>query len=70
MSCYGKIEPYLILTACAVVLGQAEEGQRAAREVLALKPGFSLEVFAGSQPYKDQEHLDRLVDQLKTAGLE
>jgi class 3 adenylate cyclase/tetratricopeptide (TPR) repeat protein len=65
-----KIEPYLILTACAVVLGQAEEAQRAAREVLALKPGFSLDVFTGSQPYKDQEHLDRLVDQLRTAGLE
>ena len=65
-----KIEPYLILTACAVVLGQAEKAQRFAREVLALKPGFSLEVFAKSQPYKDQEHLDRLVDQLSKAGLE
>jgi class 3 adenylate cyclase/TolB-like protein len=65
-----KIEPYLILTACAVVLGQAKEAQRAAREVLALKPGFSLDVFAGTQPYKDPEHLDRLVDQLKSAGFE
>jgi tetratricopeptide (TPR) repeat protein len=65
-----KIEPYLILTACAVVRGQAEEAQRAARKVLALKPGFSLDVFTGSQPYKDQEHLGRLVDQLRTAGLE
>jgi hypothetical protein len=37
-----KIEPYLILAACAVVLGQAEEAQRAARKVLALKPRFSL----------------------------
>jgi adenylate cyclase len=65
-----KIEPYLILAACAAALGQAEEAQRVVREVLALKPGFSLAVFASSQPYKDQEHLDRLVDQLKTAGLE
>jgi adenylate cyclase len=65
-----KIDSYLILAACAAVLGQAEEAQRVVREVLALKPGFSLAVFASSQPYKDQEHLDRLVDQLKTAGLE
>jgi class 3 adenylate cyclase/tetratricopeptide (TPR) repeat protein len=65
-----KIEPYLIVTACAVVLGQLEKAQRTAQEVLALKPEFSLEVFAVSQPYKDQEHLDRLVDQLRAAGLE
>jgi adenylate cyclase len=65
-----KIEPYLILTACAAALGQAEEAQRTVREVRAMKPEFSLEVFAVSQPYKDQAHLNRLVDQLKTAGLE
>jgi hypothetical protein len=65
-----KIEPYLILAACAVVLGQAEEAQRAARKVLALKPRFSLAAFADSQPYKDQKHFDCLLDQLRTALLE
>lgn len=65
-----KIEPYLIHAACAAVLGQTEEAQRVVREVQALKPEFSLKIFADSQPYKDQEHLDRLVDQLRAAGLE
>ena len=66
----NKFEPYLILAACAVVLGQAEEAQRAARKVRALMPGFSLASFADSQPYKDRKQLDHLVDQLRIAGLE
>jgi adenylate cyclase len=66
----NKFEPYLILAACAVVLGQTEEAQRTARKVRSLKPGFSLAAFAESQPYKDRKHLDRLLDQLTTAGLE
>jgi tetratricopeptide (TPR) repeat protein len=66
----NKFEPYLILAACAVVLGQAEEAQRAAQRVRALKPGFNLAAFADTQPYKDRKYLDHLVDQLRTAGLE
>ena len=66
----NKLEPYLILAASAVGLGRSEEARRAAQQALALKPGFSLATFADSQPYKDRKHLDHLVDQLRTAGLE
>ncbi len=71
MSALGPgLEPYLILAASAVGLGRSEEARRAAQQALALKPGFSLATFADSQPYKDRKHLDHLVDQLRTAGLE
>jgi len=66
----NKPEPYVILAACAVALGHVEEARQAVRKVLALKPGFSLAAFAKSQPYKDPKHLDRLLDHLRTAGLE
>jgi adenylate cyclase len=66
----NKPEPYVILAACAVALGHVEEARQAVRKVLALKHGFSLAAFAKSQPYKDPKHLDRLLDHLRTAGLE
>jgi len=66
----NKPEPYVILAACAVALGDVEEAQQAVRKVLALRPEFSLADFAMSQPYKVQKYLDRLLDQLKSAGLE
>ena len=65
-----NVDPYLVLAASSVVLGDSEEARRAARIVLKLQPNFSLAAFAESQPYKDQKHLDRLMDQLKIAGLE
>jgi adenylate cyclase len=65
-----KPEPYVILAACAVALGDAKEARQAVRKVLALRPGFSLAAFAASQPYKEPSHLDRLLDQLRTAGFE
>jgi tetratricopeptide (TPR) repeat protein len=64
------MEPYVILAACAVALGNVEEARGAVRKVRDLKPGFSLEDFAALQPYRDPKHLDRLLDQLRTAGLE
>jgi class 3 adenylate cyclase/tetratricopeptide (TPR) repeat protein len=66
----NKPEPYVILAACAVALGHVEEAKQAAQEVLTLKPEFNLAAFAKLQPYKDQKHLDRLLDQLGTAGFE
>ena len=56
-----NVDPYLVLAASSVVLGDSEEARRAARIVLKLQPDFSLAAFAESQPYKDQKHLDRLM---------
>ena len=65
-----RIDPYLVLAASHVVLGHGEDARWASDKVRKLKPAFSLADFATSQPYKDQNHLDRLLDQLRTAGLE
>ncbi len=66
----SKPEPYVILAACAVAVGHVEEAQQSVQKVLTLKPEFNLAAFARSQPYKDQKHLDRLLDQLGSAGFE
>ena len=65
-----KIEPYVFLATSNVALDRGEAARRAAQDLRAHQPDFSLASFADSQPYKDQAHLDRLIDQLRTAGLE
>ena len=51
-------------------LREVEAMERAAKRVLKLKPEFSLAEFAESQPYKEQKRLNRLIAQLRSAGLE
>jgi hypothetical protein len=64
-----SVDPHLILAASSVALGHTEEARWAAEKVLKLKPGFRLADYAASQPYKEQKQLDRLLDQLRSAGL-
>ncbi len=64
-----NVDPYLVLAASNVALDHSEEARWAAQQVLALQSNFSLEDFAQSQPYKEQEDLDGLIAQLKDAGL-
>jgi TolB-like protein/predicted Zn-dependent protease len=64
------LAPYLILAAANGVLGNTKEARSGAEKVLKLKPDFSLAEFAASQPYKDQQQLDRLLTPLKNAGLQ
>lgn len=64
-----NVDPYLVFTAANVALGDSEAARWAAEKVRTLKPGFRLADYAASQPYKDQAQLDRLLGQLKGAGL-
>ena len=64
-----SVDPHLILAAANVALGHIEAARWAAEKVLKLKPRFHLAEYAVSQPYKEQKHLDRLLDQLRGAGL-
>jgi tetratricopeptide (TPR) repeat protein len=66
----GNIDPYLVLVASSTALGRTSEAQEAIQDVLRLKPGFNLKEFAESQPYKEQEDLERLTSQLSNAGFE
>jgi TolB-like protein/Flp pilus assembly protein TadD len=51
----SDISPYVLLVATHAALGCAEDAQRAAQEVLEIKPEFTLAEFAQAQPYKDTE---------------
>ncbi len=64
----SHIDPYLVLTAASVALEHSEDARWAADKVRKLKPMFNLTEFAIAQPYRDQTHLDRLMDHLRTAG--
>jgi len=64
-----RVDPYLILAASAVALGSMEEARWAADKVLKLRPAFALREYRASQPYKDPKLLDRLLSQLRDAGL-
>jgi TolB-like protein len=66
----SRVDPYLILAASDAVLNHSEEARWAAQKVRKLKPEFSLAEFAESQPYKEQRDLDRLIDRLRSVGLE
>ena len=65
----GDVFARLVLAACHAERGSVGEAARIAEEVRQIEPGFSLDRFAGSQPYRDRESLDRFVALLRGAGL-
>jgi adenylate cyclase len=64
-----NLDALLVLVGAKTALGQTEEAHEATREVLKVKPGFTLEEFAESQPYKDPQTLERVIATLRRAGL-
>jgi adenylate cyclase len=65
----NNVDSNLVLAASSDALGRSETAHRATEEVLKLKPEFNLKEFVETQPYKEQEDLDRLTAQLSSAGL-
>ena len=61
---------HLYLAAGYGELGREEEARAEAAEVLKISPQFSLEGARQRTPYKDPVDLERLIDQLRKAGLE
>lgn len=59
----------LILASALVRGGWLEDAHRIAREVASLTPDFSLARHAGREPYRDQAVLDRVMSELRSAGL-
>jgi adenylate cyclase len=66
----NHVDPYLVLAASKVALGQDGEARLAAAKVRKLKPSFNLTDFAKAQPYENQAELDLFLERLTTAGLE
>ena len=64
-----SLDANLVLAASNVTLGHTDEALLAAKRIIGIMPDFGLKDFAGSQPYQDKEHLDRLMVPLKLAGL-
>jgi hypothetical protein len=47
-----------------------EDAVEAASEVRNVKPDFTLEKFAKTQPYKDPEILEQMINMLRKTGLQ
>ena len=60
---------YLTLAASYTFLNRTEEAQKAVADILRITPNFSLEYYANTLPYKNQETTDRYVEALRKAGL-
>jgi TolB-like protein len=65
----SDIEARLILCSDYYLADQREKAASVAQEIVAIDPQFSVAKYAESQPYKDQETLSRLVENLRGAGL-
>jgi len=60
---------YLTLAASHSFSNRSEDAHRAVEEILRINPGFSLEYYANTLPYKNQEKLDEFINALRKAGL-
>ncbi len=63
------MDPRLVRAAACSALGRVEEARSEAREIHRINPRFSLEDFARQQPYKDPAVREKLVGELRKAGL-
>ena len=65
----GDIEARAILCSDHAMLVSLDDAKRVAQEILAIDPDFSLAHYAGTQPFRDEATLDRLIASLRRAGL-
>jgi adenylate cyclase len=63
------IHTYLSMAASCSSLNRTEDARKAVEEVLRLNPGFSLEYYSNTLPFKNQEKLDEYINALRKAGL-
>ena len=65
----NDLDAHLILAYANAVTDRIINAQQAARDVLRIRPGFTLEEYAKSQPYRDPLVLKKIIQMLQTAGL-
>ena len=63
----NHIFSHLNLSACYILAGREQEAYTEAREVLRLKPKFSVDRFAKTLQLKNQEEKERFIGALKKA---
>jgi tetratricopeptide (TPR) repeat protein len=64
------LDALLILAGANVALNHMEDAARAATGVYQVKPDFTLEKYARTQPYKNPETLEQLLITLRKSGLQ
>jgi adenylate cyclase len=57
------------LAALYIMMGHEKEARAEAAEVLRINPKFSVDIWAKAMPYKDQSHIDKLINAWRKAGL-
>jgi TolB-like protein len=60
----------LILAGANAALNHIADAEKAAAEVRNVKPDFTLEKYAKTQPYKEPQTLERLISRLRKTGLQ
>ena len=65
----NNLDGFLILAGANAALDRREEAFQAASEVKRIKPDFTLEKYAETQPYKDRKTMEQLMAMLQKAGL-
>ncbi len=63
------LDARLILIDAYRSAGREARAQEIAQEVLAIDPSFSLAKWSAAQPYREAATLNRIVDNLRAAGL-
>ena len=64
-----KIDAELILCADYILAENHDQARDTAERIILSNPSFSLSNYARSQPYKDPDQLDRVINALREAGL-
>jgi len=64
-----ELMAHIILAAAYAEAGRLEEARLEAAEVMRIQPTFSIENYAKGRSYKNQAHLDRMIEALRKAGL-
>jgi hypothetical protein len=57
------------MVAANSALGRYDQAQKAVNNLRSIRPEFTIDTFATNHPYKDLKSLEKMVSQLKRAGL-
>ena len=65
-----NLDAFLILAGAYAAIDEQAEASKAATEVKRIKPGFSLNKYAETQPYSDPKVLEQVTGMLQRAGVQ
>jgi tetratricopeptide (TPR) repeat protein len=65
----NNLDALLLMVAANSALGRYDQAQKAVNNLRSIRPEFTIDTFATNHPYKDLKSLEKMVSQLKRAGL-